>query len=196
VAYNFRRPVPMPGEPKPFVITGADFDDLAANIATHLAAVESRTGGVRLAEDFVPALRETVARFNAYAAEGHDPEFHRGETPIQLAWGGPLRDGNTKNACMFPFRDEGPYHCFILAGGGLDTKGGPRTDDRARVLDMQGRPIPGLYGAGNCVASPAGQAYWAGGTTLGLCLTFGFLAGQGAAAEPARELAETVAGSV
>jgi succinate dehydrogenase/fumarate reductase flavoprotein subunit len=196
VAYNFRRPVPMPGDPNPYLITGSDWEDLAARIRERLAAVAGKTGGYALAADFVPRLRETVARFNGFAEQGYDPDFHRGETPIQLAWGGPLREGNEKNACMYPFRSEGPYHCFILAGGGLDTKGGPRTDARARVLDLEGQPIPGLYGAGNCVASPAGQAYWSAGTTLGLCLTFGYLAGRGVSTEPARDLAETVAGSV
>jgi len=40
------------------------------------------------------------------------------------------------------------------------------------------------YGAGNAVASPAGQAYWAGGATLGLAATFGWIAGVDAASRP------------
>ena len=47
---------------------------------------------------------------------------------------------------------------------------------RSQVIDAEGEPIPGLYAAGNCVASPAGQAYWSGGTTLGSALIFGYIA--------------------
>jgi succinate dehydrogenase/fumarate reductase flavoprotein subunit len=54
-------------------------------------------------------------------------------------------------------------------------------DPHARVVRPDGSPIDGLYGAGNCIASPAGQAYWGGGTTLGLAVTFGWLAGEHAA---------------
>jgi succinate dehydrogenase/fumarate reductase flavoprotein subunit len=65
--------------------------------------------------------------------------------------------------------------------GTLDTKGGPRIDTNSRLLRSDGSFVPGLYGAGNCIASPAGQAYWAGGTTLGLAATFGWIAGNHAA---------------
>ena len=37
----------------------------------------------------------------------------------------------------------------------------------ARCSTAMGKPIPGLYGVGNCVASASARAYWAGGATLG-----------------------------
>ena len=43
------------------------------------------------------------------------------------------------------------------------------------------RPIPGLYGAGNVVASPAGPAYYGGGTSIGMGMVWGHLAGTHAA---------------
>lgn len=178
---SFREHVPMPGESVQHVISGDTWAELARNIDARLASMASKTGGVRLAPDFDVNLRDTVDRFNGFATAGTDEDFARGETPIQMAWGVGDRDG--PNPTMHPFRREGPYHCIILGGGSLDTKGGPRINARGQVIDVSGDPIPGLYGAGNCIASPAGQAYWAAGGTLGPALTFGFIAGRNAARE-------------
>ncbi|MGH2615000.1 MAG: FAD-binding protein, partial [Thermomicrobiales bacterium] len=129
-------------------------------------------------------LGATIQRFNGFAETGVDEDFGRGSTPIQVAWGGGTeRFDQLPNPTMAPFRSEGPYHCIMLGGMTLDTKGGPVTDTGARVLHAGGQPIPGLYGAGNCVASPAGQAYWSGGGTIGPAITYGYIAGQNAAAE-------------
>jgi len=73
-----------------------------------------------------------------------------------------------------------------VRAGTLDTNGGPVINAKGQVIDTRGRPIPGLYGAGNCIASPAGQAYWGAGGTLGPALTFGTLCGQYVSAEPAK----------
>ena len=59
----------------------------------------------------------------------------------------------------------------------LGTKGGPRTDERARVLRPQGTPIEGLYAAGNVMANSFGSKGVGAGTTLGPCLTWGYIAG-------------------
>jgi succinate dehydrogenase/fumarate reductase flavoprotein subunit len=66
----------------------------------------------------------------------------------------------------------------------MGTKGGPRTDDRGRVLSPDGSVVAGLYAAGNVAANPFGTATPAGGGTLGPALVFGFRAGEAAACDP------------
>jgi succinate dehydrogenase/fumarate reductase flavoprotein subunit len=46
------------------------------------------------------------------------------------------------------------------------------------VLDVDGDVIPGLYAAGNAMASPLGMTYGGAGGTLGPAMLFGYLAGR------------------
>ncbi len=179
---GMRQPMPRPGEDAGFVITGQTWDDLADAIDAELVRMGEHIGGLRLDGSFRANLAATVERFGGFARTGVDEDFGRGQAPIGRAWNGPNRPGSP-NPTMAPFAEEGPYHCIIVAAGILDTNGGPVINTRAQVLDYDGVPIPGLYGAGNCVASPAGQGYWGPGATIGLGITYGHLAGRHAAAE-------------
>lgn len=170
-------PIPPQGGDDAHVITGETLAELSDRIRERLQGLGHLTGNFHLSPDFLTNLGDTIGVFNGYARAGQDPEFHRGETPIELFRNGPAREGNPGNPTMFPLAEEGPYHAVIIAGATLDTRGGPRIDAHARVLDVDGDPIPGLYAAGNCVASPSGQGYWGGGATVALGLTFGFIAG-------------------
>ena len=87
---------------------------------------------------------------------------------------------------MWPLSESRPYCAALVTGGTLDTKGGPKTDAEARVLDDLDAPIPSLYGVGNCVASVSGRAYWAGGATIGPMIAFAYRAAQAAHAEPVK----------
>jgi predicted oxidoreductase len=132
----------------------------------------------RLGIDAV-GLEATVKRFNAHAAEGHDPDFRRGESANDLWWGDPAWRGD-RRATLAPL-GEGPYYAIEVKSGALGTKGGPQTDRDARVLDVDGGVIPGLYAAGNVMASPMGMTYGGAGGTLGPGMVVGFRAGKHAA---------------
>jgi 3-oxosteroid 1-dehydrogenase len=182
-------PIAPPGTDDSHVVSGQTFAELADAIAAKLVELDEHVAGYTLDNDFPLRLEQTVTTFNKYASDGYDPDFHRGEGPIQHyfnSFNGPPRPGNEANPLMAPFSDTGPYYATIIAPATLDTKGGPRINTHAQVLDADGEPVPGLYGAGNCIASPSGKAYWAGGATIGAAFTFGYLAAQHVVTQPER----------
>ena len=175
---------------KPWIISGDTLADLAGNVADRLATLEEHTDGFTLDDGFATALERSVARFNGFANAGKDEDFGRGESPTQLDWHGPGREGNAGNPTMHAFQNEGPYHCVLVCGMVLDTNGGPKTNGRSQVLRADGSVIEGLYGAGNCVAAVAGDGYLSGGSTLGPATAFGYLAAQNVTAEHRRAVGD------
>ncbi len=179
-------PIPAANAKHAHVIEGATLVELAANIEARLAAIAAHTGALKLDANFIGTLRETIARFNGMAEKGRDEDFSRGNSPIEISfqfYDLEKAPNPYSNITMYPISDNGPYYAVILGAGALDTKGGAVVNAKGQVLDAKGQPLPGLYAAGNCAASPAAQAYWGGGGTIGPHMTFGYLAGQSAAAE-------------
>ena len=119
-------------------------------------------------------LQATVATFNVSAAEGRDPAFGKGSRAYNRYQGDALHG---PNPCVAPIKD-GPFYAIKLVIGDLGTYAGIRTDAHARALDASGQPIPGLYAAGNDMASIMGGNYPGAGITLGPALTFGYIAGR------------------
>lgn len=119
-------------------------------------------------------LVDTVRRFNAYALEGKDPEFGRGDS-LQDRYYSVAED--LPNPNLAPI-EKPPFYAVKIYPGDLGTKGGFRTDTQARVLDAGDAPIPGLYAAGNCSAVVMGRTYPGAGGTIGPAMAFGFLAAE------------------
>ncbi|MGY6638139.1 MAG: FAD-dependent oxidoreductase [Erythrobacter sp.] len=152
----------QPGQPIPdWVMRGDTIEALAEQIGLDAAT-----------------LAETVARFNAHAEAGHDPDFGRGTSAYDHFYGDRSRQGT---AVTLGAISEAPFYAVQIHSGLLGTNGGPRTDGQGRVLGHDGAPIPGLLGAGNAIACPTGGIYAGAGGTLGPALTFGYLAGRTAA---------------
>ncbi|MHB1314504.1 MAG: FAD-dependent oxidoreductase [Christensenellales bacterium] len=189
-------PYPVSGVEQSHIIAGNTFDELTDAISSRLQSLKGSTGGATLAPEFRENLKQTVNRFNGFARSGHDEEFNRGEFNYDREWttfpptvpGAQWPPSNSSNYTMHPLSDNGPYYAIILAPGTLDTNGGPVINPRSQVMDVNGNPIRGLFGAGNCIASPAANAYWGGGSTLGPAMTFGYIAGLNATAEPHKEI--------
>ena len=113
-------------------------------------------------------LAETVSRYNGMAAAGLDTDFGRGDEAYDRAF-------SRGRSPMAPIETP-PFHAAAFGLSDLGTKGGLRTDARARVLDRSGAVIPGLYAAGNTMAAVSGRTYPGGGNPIGASMLFSHLA--------------------
>ena len=134
-----------------------------------LAAVGETWEEVEAELGFVPGtLAPTVARYNAHAANGIDPVWHKA-----AKWLKPLDEAPF---AALEFDLETSYFSFFTLGG-LETLPG------GEVLDAKGAPIPGLYGAGRVTSGlPRWGAGYSSGMSLADCTFFGRMAGKGVAA--------------
>lgn len=110
------------------------------------------------------SLAATLDYYNAHAARGADPLFHK-RSPVLTPLHPPLAAFDMRASTFV-------YAPFTL--GGLDT----RVD--GAVLDLDGSPIVGLFAAGRTTSGVAAQGY-ASGLSLGDSTLFGRLAGRAAA---------------
>ena len=98
-------------------------------------------------------LVDTIATWNGYVDDGVDPDFERGQA----------------DAPMHRI-DRPPYYAAAIMVVWHDSYGGLRLNRHCQVLDMEGRPIPGLYAGGE--ASGGGQMHGLGRATV-----HGYIAG-------------------
>ena len=79
-------------------------------------------------------------RYNELCAAGEDLDFYK-----DPAW-----------MCAL---DTPPFYASKTCSSMTSTRGGLKNDERCRVLDKNGLPIPGLYAAGNTAGSFYGSVY-------------------------------------
>jgi len=134
-------------------------------------AADSIAGLARAIGVPADALAATVQAFNRACVPGNykplepDGVATTGLTPAKSHWALPL--------------DEAPYHAYPIMSANVFTFGGLKIDPKARVLDRDGEPIPGLYAAGEIVGSYYGN--YTGATSVLKGLVFGKIAGADAA---------------
>lgn len=122
-------------------------------------------------------LQATAAKMTHFAKTGIDEDFHRGESANDRYYSD---HRVSPNPCLGALAQP-PFYAIEIWPGDLGTKGGVKTDAKARALDTQGQVIPGLYAAGNSQASVMGNSYPGAGSTLGPAMTFAYLAALDAA---------------
>ena len=159
--YLFRDKPPILPLPQDWFDSGAAFKDLT---------IEGLAGKIGVPPD---ALCATVQRFNGFAEAGKDLDFGRGDSAYDHYYADPAIGPNSALRAL----RLAPFYAFKIQPGDLGTKGGLRTDERARVLRADGTAIPGLYAAGNASASMMGHSYPGAGATIGPAMTFGYIAG-------------------
>ncbi len=102
-------------------------------------------------------LRETLDCWNRALTQGVDPSFGREDL----------------NRSHF----SPPFYAIKVRPGIHYCMGGLHIDRRARVLDMDGKPIPGLYAAGEATGGIHGRDRL-GGNSLTDAMVFGNIAGR------------------
>ena len=102
-------------------------------------------------------LEQTVARFNGFVAAGKDTDFEK-PTMHRI--------------------DKAPFYAALIPFAVNDSYGGLKIDGHCQVIDIYGKPIPGLFAGGE--ASGGGRAHG-----IGRACVHGYMAGTYAAAEPA-----------
>ena len=108
-------------------------------------------------------LKETVERWNHIVEDGKDGDFGRPKETIS----GPI--------------GKGPFYAMKAWPLITNTQGGPEHDEKQRVLNTRGGPIPRLYAVGE-LGSMFGHLYELGGN-LGECISSGRIAGKNVAEE-------------
>lgn len=125
-------------------------------------------------------LIDEIQRFNTFAREGKDPDWHRGEWAFDTKSNGDTANiqPNLANSCLGPV-EKAPFYCTEIGPGCCGTSGGLLVNENAQVLQAANRePIGNLYALGNCSASLFGSAYPGSGATVGAGIFQGLMAVQ------------------
>ena len=109
-------------------------------------------------------LKATVDRYNEMCAAGEDTDYLKAKRYLDAV-------------------NDPPYVAWKVPYGFFCTTAGVQCDTKLEVLDADGKPIPGLYAAGNTVGYRFGSNYQTlvHGHTNSYAMTHGYIAGESAA---------------
>lgn len=109
-------------------------------------------------------LEATIAQYNKYAEAGKDPDFNRPGLNAKLKV------------------DKAPFYAIEITPAIHYYMGGLKFNGKTQVINTSGKPIGGLYAAGEVTGGVHGKNRL-GGNSISETITFGRLAGENAAAQ-------------
>ncbi len=150
-----------------------DLPNQAVTVKSEQPAIEADSLAQLAGKLGIPAdmLERTVGDYNAACVDGQfDPRrvdglATRGLNPPKSNWARPL--------------NTAPFKAYPIVSSIVFTFGGLKTDSLARVLNLEGDPIPGLYAAGEAQGLYYGN--YTGATSVLKGAVFGRIAGRDAA---------------
>jgi 3-oxosteroid 1-dehydrogenase len=147
----------------------------------HLRKADSLRELAKMIDIDEDSLQSEADKMTRFAHAGVDEDFGRGS----FGWDrGRSADPRQKpNPCLGSI-EKAPFYAVPLPVSFLGTKGGLRTNEHGQVIHKNGNVIEGLYCAGNAMANPIGSKGVGAGTTLGPCLTWGYICAQHALTLP------------
>ena len=167
------------------IMPGQDLPDGVGVKADTIAELAEKTG------IDAAGLANTIAAFNSYCENNDDPEFHRGKSP----WGAYMSgDRLHKPSPNLGPLTNGPFYAVQmerLASSGI-ASAGIVANEHAQAVGWNGKPVEGLYVAGNSVARLDNGALMQSGMSNARGMTQGWLAGRHAAGSPSDLLASEV----
>lgn len=102
-------------------------------------------------------FKETLKNYNSYVDKGEDPEFNKRSLPSKV--------------------EQGPFYIIKAAPAVHHTMGGVKIDTQARVINKDGKPIEGLYAAGEVTGGIHGKNRL-GSNAISDIIVFGRIAGE------------------
>jgi 3-oxosteroid 1-dehydrogenase len=117
-------------------------------------------------------LASAIERFNGFARDGVDRDFHRGEKKWTQADRDQIRGGGPNRA--LGSLEKAPFYGVRLYPAAFVPSGGVRTDVNGQVIDTQGRQILNLFAIGNTAAHLEYGIGYQAGYSLTAAMTFGY----------------------
>ena len=115
-------------------------------------------------------LEATVGRFNAFADQGRDEDFHRGENQWRLSNDAAAKTRNRSLGRL----DKPPFYGVRLHPTNSNSTG-LLTNACGQVMHQRRRPIPGLYASGYAAAPTESGIGYQAGMLIASSMTFGYL---------------------